>query len=73
MRRTRPHCALLCARLRASRSRAQACVFNFGNLVKKNSPIRRIKLSAKVSSYTVVQRQLVDVAMHCRTVEEWGD
>ena len=36
-------------------ARARACVFggiNFGDLVK-NSPIRQIKIPAKVSGYTV--------------------
>jgi len=43
------------ARMRAI-TRARARVFggiNFGDLVKKNSPIRQIKIPAKVSGYTV--------------------
>ena len=58
----RPRCALLHAQLHVSRSGARghnyacrACVFgriNFGDLVQ-NSPIRQIKIPAKVSGYTV--------------------
>ena len=54
MRRTRPRCALLCTWLRVALARAHSHVdgINFGDLLK-NSPIRQIKIPAKVSSYLV--------------------